>query len=75
MTEQQAQFRVGLFVIAAGVVAQLWLAGVDWQEALPPVAACTPTERKILQQQFASSFNTVPTSSMGRLCASVPVRR
>ncbi|MFN8492996.1 MAG: carbamoyltransferase HypF [Caldilineaceae bacterium] len=48
-------------------LAQLWMAGVEWRETLPPVAACTPTERKVLQQQFTTGFNTVPTSSMGRL--------
>lgn len=48
-------------------LAQLWLADVAWHEDLPPVAACTATERKILQQQFTTGFNTVPTSSMGRL--------
>jgi len=48
-------------------LAQLWQAGVAWQESLPPVAACSLTERKVLQQQFTSGFNSVPTSSMGRL--------
>ncbi len=48
-------------------LAHLWAAGVAWDEALPPVAATTPTERRIFQRQFATGFNTVPTSSMGRL--------
>ena len=48
-------------------LAHLWAAGVEWDETLPPVAATTPTERRIFQRQFATGFNTVPTSSMGRL--------
>jgi hydrogenase maturation protein HypF len=48
-------------------LAHLWAAGVDWQEALPPVQACSPTERKILLHQLQTSLNTVATSSMGRL--------
>ncbi|MCE7989341.1 MAG: carbamoyltransferase HypF [Caldilinea sp. CFX5] len=48
-------------------LAHLWAAGVEWDEALPPVAATTQTERRIFQRQFATGFNTVPTSSMGRL--------
>ncbi|MEZ4731060.1 MAG: carbamoyltransferase HypF [Caldilineaceae bacterium] len=48
-------------------LAHLWAAGVEWKEALPPVAATTQTERRILQRQFDTGFNTVPTSSMGRL--------
>ena len=48
-------------------LAHLWAAGVEWDPALPPVAATTETERRIFQRQFATGFNTVPTSSMGRL--------
>lgn len=48
-------------------LAHLWAAGVAWDEELPPVAACSPIERGILQRQLESGFQTVPTSSMGRL--------
>jgi len=48
-------------------LAHLWAAGVAWDAALPPVAATTQTERHIFQRQFETGFNTVPTSSMGRL--------
>jgi hydrogenase maturation protein HypF len=48
-------------------LAHLWAAGVAWDLALPPVAATTATEQRIFQRQFATGFNTVPTSSMGRL--------
>ncbi len=48
-------------------LAHLWAAGVDWDEALPPVAAMSPTERAVLRQQLDRNFRTVPTSSMGRL--------
>jgi hydrogenase maturation protein HypF len=48
-------------------LAQLWAAGLAWDEALPPVAACLPAERHILRQQLEKGINSVPTSSMGRL--------
>ncbi|MEZ4680493.1 MAG: hypothetical protein R2932_40395 [Caldilineaceae bacterium] len=48
-------------------LAHLWAAGVAWDDALPPVAALTATERAVLQQQFERNFRVVPTSSMGRL--------
>lgn len=48
-------------------LAHLWAAGVEWNEALPPIAATTQIERRIFQRQFTHGFNTVPTSSMGRL--------
>ena len=48
-------------------LAHLWAAGVEWEETLPPVAATSQTERRIFQRQFITGFNTVPTSSMGRL--------
>ena len=48
-------------------LSHLWQAGVAWDEALPCVSACSTTERKILRQQLEKKFNTVPTSSFGRL--------
>ena len=48
-------------------LAHLWQAGVEWHAALPAVAACPLLERNVLHHQFATGFNTVPTSSMGRL--------
>ncbi len=48
-------------------LAQLWANGLGWDEALPCVQACPPTERRILQQQLARNLNCAPTSSMGRL--------
>jgi hydrogenase maturation protein HypF len=48
-------------------LAQLWQAGIEWNENLPCVAACSETERKILLKQFENDFNAVPTSSFGRL--------
>ena len=48
-------------------LALLWQAGVDWDENLPCVAACSVTERKILLKQFENNLNTIPTSSFGRL--------
>lgn len=48
-------------------LAHLWAASVEWHEALPPVAACSATEQKILQRQLATNLNCIATSSMGRL--------
>ncbi len=48
-------------------LAHLWAAGAAWDEALRPVTACSPAERKVLRRQLETGFNTVPTSSMGRL--------
>jgi hydrogenase maturation protein HypF len=48
-------------------LAHLWQAGVAWNEKLPCVAACPEIERKILLKQFENKFNTIPTSSFGRL--------
>jgi hydrogenase maturation protein HypF len=44
-------------------LAYLAAAGVPWDQALPPVAACTDPERATL----AAGARTVPCSSMGRL--------
>jgi hydrogenase maturation protein HypF len=48
-------------------LSHLRAAGVDWDPALPPVAACPPAERRLLDRQFTSGAGCVPTSSMGRL--------
>jgi hydrogenase maturation protein HypF len=48
-------------------LAHLQAAGVDWAEALPAVAACPKSERRILAHQLATGFGCTPTSSMGRL--------
>lgn len=48
-------------------LAALWAAGVEWNEALPPVAACPELERKILVKQLEADLNCISTSSMGRL--------
>jgi hydrogenase maturation protein HypF len=48
-------------------LAHLWAAGVPWDEDLPPVAAASPAERRILAQQLEQAVNVVPTSSSGRL--------
>jgi hydrogenase maturation protein HypF len=48
-------------------LAHLWAAGVPWDKDLPPVAAASPAERRVLAQQLEQSVNTVPTSSSGRL--------
>ena len=42
-------------------------AGLDWDPALPSVAACTAVERTVLCRQLETGLNTAPTSSMGRL--------
>lgn len=48
-------------------LAHLWSAGIEWDDWLPPVAACPTVEQRILVRQFETGFNTVLTSSMGRL--------
>jgi hydrogenase maturation protein HypF len=48
-------------------LAHLRAAGVPWDPDLPPVAACPPAERHLLDRQFATGAGCVPTSSMGRL--------
>ncbi|NJN96652.1 MAG: carbamoyltransferase HypF [Anaerolineales bacterium] len=48
-------------------LAQLWAAGVGWDERLPCVAACPAAEQRVLKHQLETGFNAVPTSSFGRL--------
>ena len=48
-------------------LAHLWAAGLPWDPALPPVAACPPVEQAVLRHQFETHLNAQPTSSMGRL--------
>ncbi|MBL8865415.1 MAG: carbamoyltransferase HypF [Planctomycetia bacterium] len=48
-------------------LAHLCAAGLPWDDDLPCVAACPPTERTFLRQQLQRNVNCVPTSSMGRL--------
>lgn len=48
-------------------LSQLWTAGVDWDADLPPVAAASPAELRMLRSQFVSGTGCVPCSSMGRL--------
>ncbi|PXW31812.1 UNVERIFIED_CONTAM: hydrogenase maturation protein HypF [Williamsia faeni] len=47
-------------------LAHLRAAGVGWDEDLPAVAACPPTERRVLAHQLDTGLGSVPTSSMGR---------
>jgi hydrogenase maturation protein HypF len=48
-------------------LAQLWAAQIDWDEALPCVAALTGAERGLLRRQLERDVACVPTSSAGRL--------
>jgi hydrogenase maturation protein HypF len=48
-------------------LAQLWAAQIDWDEALPCVAALTKGERDLLRRQLERDVACVPTSSAGRL--------
>jgi hydrogenase maturation protein HypF len=48
-------------------LAHLWAAGVAWSDDLPPVAACSESERGIVRHQLETGLNSVATSSFGRL--------
>jgi hydrogenase maturation protein HypF len=48
-------------------LSHLAAAGVPWDPRLPPVNACTPTERAVLARQVETGLGSVRTSSMGRL--------
>ncbi|MFN8380194.1 MAG: carbamoyltransferase HypF [Anaerolineae bacterium] len=52
---------------ARAALAHLWAAGVPWTDDLPPVAATTEAERRVLRRQLESGLNAPLTSSMGRL--------
>jgi hydrogenase maturation protein HypF len=48
-------------------LAHLAHASCDWDPALPPVAAATDDERRIVARQIERRLNAPPTSSVGRL--------
>jgi hydrogenase maturation protein HypF len=52
---------------ARSALAHLWAAGVQWNPALPCVAAVSAAEQAIVRSQLGRRCLTVPTSSMGRL--------
>ena len=48
-------------------LSHLRAAGIDWDERIPSVQACTSVEIDIIRKQMETDLNSVPTSSMGRL--------
>lgn len=48
-------------------LAYLAAASVEWADTLPPVAATSTADRRLLRQQLESGVQVVPTSSAGRL--------
>ncbi len=48
-------------------LAHLRAAGIDWNDRIPSVQACSSVELNVLKKQLETGVNAVPTSSMGRL--------
>ncbi|MEO6503461.1 MAG: carbamoyltransferase HypF [Jatrophihabitantaceae bacterium] len=48
-------------------LSHLHAAGVEWNRAIPSVAACSPAERSVLARQLQTGLGCSRTSSMGRL--------
>ena len=48
-------------------LAQLFAAGLAWDPALPPVAACQGTEAQVVRRMLESGTSVVSTTSAGRL--------
>ena len=48
-------------------LSHLTSAGIEWAGDLPPVAAATPAELRLLKSQLKSGAGCVPCTSMGRL--------
>ncbi|HEV7203054.1 MAG TPA: carbamoyltransferase HypF [Jatrophihabitans sp.] len=48
-------------------LSHLRAAAVEWDPLLPPVAACSESERHVLDRQLRTGFGCTPTSSLGRL--------
>ena len=48
-------------------LAHLFAAGVAWDPALPPVAACTGTEANVVRRMLETGTSCVTTTSAGRL--------
>jgi hydrogenase maturation protein HypF len=48
-------------------LSHLTAAGLDWDERLPSVRACSEEELGLLRRQLETGLRCVPTSSMGRL--------
>ncbi|GAA2089463.1 carbamoyltransferase HypF [Actinomadura alba] len=48
-------------------LSHLGAAGIPWDDDLPPVAACTAAEIRVLRSQLASGLGCADCTSMGRL--------
>ena len=48
-------------------LSQLWAAGIEWADDLPPVVRAGAEEQRVVRHQLETGLNSVETTSMGRL--------
>lgn len=48
-------------------LSHLWASGLDWDESLAPVRANNEAKQRVIRRELETGFNTISTSSIGRL--------